>query len=368
MHVRLMKIVAVPLLLLLAVPVMAAGNPNAPTVSTVSYMDRLDQVEAQLVSLKMQGCGGCGDCGTSCGSCGSCSPCGASVVPRGPYIGVSAAVVRPYLPQPLVYLQEPATGWQTCASVPFELDSDVSPRFWMGYVGCDGLGARIRYWQFDQTGDVSFAVQDAGIVANVGPYWEDWDLRDGDVAINFGIELHAVDLEVTQDFRFRSAVGVLSGGVRYARVVQDYDAICTRLVGSMEDIQLEHVFEGCGPTVALELHRPVGCRGLALFGSFRGSALFGDVDAIVKDLEYEQPNGPLLDNDDVFTCSGENVAGVLEAQVGVEWTRRLSRGADLLVRLGYEGQVWYGVGSPTNPQGGPPLGFEGLIVDLGVSR
>jgi hypothetical protein len=253
--------------------------------------------------------------------------------------------------------------------VSFDFDHSASSRVWLGYVGCSGLGLRARYWQFDQAGDpISFGIQDAVIEANVGSYWEDWDLRSGSLDINFGLELHAVDFEVTQGFDFCTAGAVLSGGLRYARVMQSYSAMCTHVESGVDDYQLDHVFEGYGPTVALELHRPVGCRDLALFGSFRGSVLFGDVASNVQDLEYEVPGGPLLENDDIYCYAGDNVVGILEAQIGVELTRQLPRGANLLVRLGYEGQIWDGIGSPCEPQGGPPLGFEGLILDLGLSR
>jgi hypothetical protein len=352
-----------------ALPALAADNWTTAPISPVSYADRLDQVEAQLASLRTQSGGGCADCGDSCGEgSGSCSSCCACVVPSGPYVEYELVVARPYLPQPLVVVSDDQSTSDEYTNVPFEIDHRASSRISLGYVGCSGLGGRARYWQFDQAGDpISFDMEDGEVAAVGGVDWGGWSRMDGEVDVNFGLELHAVDLEVTQAFSFCRATAVLSAGVRYARVVQDYDVLYEEVEGGCYNILIDHVFDGYGPTVALELHRPIGCRGLALYGSFRGSVLFGDVGWNVVDREYDQIGGPLVDND-TLAYRADNVAGVLEAQLGVELVRQLPRGANLLLRLGYEGQVWDGVGSPSNPLGGPPLGFEGYVFDLGVSR
>ncbi|MBP85586.1 MAG: hypothetical protein CMJ64_02545 [Planctomycetaceae bacterium] len=81
------------------------------------------------------------------------------------------------------------------------------------------------------------------------------------------------------------------------------------------------VFEGTGPTVSLEGSRDVGCRGLYFVGNFRASMLFGEVTF----------DGTLDADDDLAT--------VLENQLGIGWRREMAR-ADLNVRALWESQFW----------------------------
>ena len=58
--------------------------------------------------------------------------------------------------------------------------------------------------------------------------------------------------------------------------------------------------------------------------------------------------------------------GVGEAEVGLQWSRQLGRGASLFARFGYEGQLWHEAGSPSAWAGN--LGFEGFNLALGIDR
>ena len=59
-----------------------------------------------------------------------------------------------------------------------------------------------------------------------------------------------------------------------------------------------------------------------------------------------------------------NVLGIGEIELGVQWTRTLPNGTDLLVRGTYEGQLWSDSGTPTLGY----LGFEGFGAQIGFAR
>ena len=56
-----------------------------------------------------------------------------------------------------------------------DADFEVSPRFWIGYVGCDGLGVRVRYWEFDHDSSQN-VVTSGGEAEAVFHGWNTWVL------------------------------------------------------------------------------------------------------------------------------------------------------------------------------------------------
>jgi len=90
--------------------------------------------------------------------------------------------------------------------------------------------------------------------------------------------------------------------------------------GEVFDSGIAAQFTGVGPVGSALLTRPV-FSDLSLYASGRASALYGTV-----------ANG--LGNDFVMQ--------ILELGAGLQWNRRLHRGANIFVRSGWEGQVYYG--------------------------
>ena len=172
------------------------------------------------------------------------------------------------------------------------------------------------------------------------------------------LEVHTVDLEGTQEFQIGKLSMVGFGGLRYGMMRQQTQATVTDSGVVTQSLDWQRRFEGVGPTVGVEVERPIGGCGLAFIGNFRGSLLFGN-----KDLDRVEVNGsggglPILTLD-----KASEVLGIGEIELGVQWTRRLAMG-DFFVRGTYEGQLWSDCGSPTLGY----LGFQGFGIGCGFTR
>jgi hypothetical protein len=112
-------------------------------------------------------------------------------------------------------------------------------------------------------------------------------------------------------------------------------------------------FEGVGPTVSMMARRQLGCSGLSVFGSARGSLLVGDI-----------RNGAVLTFMPRTTVEDE-VMLVPEFSLGSAWTKQLPGCKTLEIRTAWETQYWinhtladdvYGIGSN--------LGFSGPMAAI----
>jgi len=221
------------------------------------------------------------------------------------YSGVEAVYVKPYFEE----------GVAASPSYDFE----VSPRVWLGYQTSSGLGWRVRYWQFDH---------DANPVV---------DPLDG--LERHSLQAQVLDLDVTQFLSFGGFEMTASGGVRYARFKADsFDATN----GTMNTD-----FEGIGPTLALDMRRPLGNR-LSLIANGRTSVLFGDT-------RLQRADDPVfgaftVTKDDDLVCS-------LETQVGFEYVL-FGNGRRLALRALMEGQLW-GMAFEQPDELGPATGDAG---------
>jgi hypothetical protein len=143
-------------------------------------------------------------------------------------------------------------------------------------------------------------------------------------------------------------------------------------------------FNGWGPTVFLEARRPIGCRGLALYGDARVGVLFGNrhencVQANSIDLEPFITTTRSSDSDQVIELA--------EIELGVEWAAHNNcRRIQPFARVGLEGRGYFGTGNaqsgannnpiqPIIPTGFPhipslghtaDIGLYGLVVSAGV--
>ena len=257
--VKTLRILVPRTLALLALGALAQSSLQAQTSNQrtmlASYSERLASLEAELAS--MRGGGGAASC-DGCDSVDCC--CGPTWL-----FGYEA----PYLQ---VHDGESSYG------------SEPSYRFIAGRRLCSGLGARVRYFDFeDRAGDGS------------------------------ALDIYAVDLEFTHAANFQGWNTTMSGGVRIAGFENtnyknnDYD------------------FDGAGLTFGVEFERTCWWRSLGLFGNLRGSLLFGDTDT-GDDIAY---NG---------TYSNEAIA-VWEIQTGLQYERETQFGM-LVSRIGMEAQLW----------------------------
>ncbi len=188
------------------------------------------------------------------------------------------------------------------------LDSDDAYRVVIGYQGCDGLGLRVRWFDFE-------GAQQTGTATTVT-----------------GLDVQYIDLEITSCFTLCNLQGVVSAGYRHA----EYDAFTADAVGVPDES-----FDGDGITFGITLNRQVSCN-LSVFLWAQHSMLFGD------------DNGT-NDYDDV-------VMGWTEAQIGVQYSTCFA-GYNAFVSGGVEAQRHEGMFNAETQD----TGLLGWFLSAGVN-
>jgi hypothetical protein len=228
--------------------------------STAELIGRLEAAEAQINRLESaianNNGGGCG-CNDSC--CDSC--CDQS----GWYGGAELVALKVHQTEGLHD----------------DADYQVGTRLWLGAQRSDGLGLRLRWFDYTQLIEA------------------DEDL----------VDIENIDLELTDAFVLGHWSGLVSGGVRYT----DYHEI-------VDDGNTETNISATGLTFGLQANRALRGR-LSLFAALQESIMFGD------DRENDADN---------ITFS------ITEMQLGLQVDRCLDNGGVMFARTGVEGQYYSG--------------------------
>ncbi|NLE37403.1 MAG: hypothetical protein GX621_05195 [Pirellulaceae bacterium] len=327
-----------------------------PSVAKIAYLeDKVANLETSL-----QGCrtnGACCDpvCGVSRACCHTSGIIG----------GYDFLLLKPRFSNSLAYGRSYEVGpIEVDSATTFETDYEMAPRFWLGYKGKTGLGGRIRYMQFDHTLMEGHLLSDADNSYFINYFNNVWG-PGGIVAADGGrldfihdMEMHVLDLDVTQDLRWGRTQLTIGGGLRYVEL--NFTSTASGSTGEQSDLALfQNTFEGVGPTVFLEAQRRLGQSSLSLVGGARGSVLFGRS----RNWEYW---GSTAGEYYVALERGDQTTGVIEGMIGVQYDRALTRGVDAFLRAGWEGQLWFDVGSPVSTQG--DMGMQGLSLSIGITR
>jgi hypothetical protein len=215
-----------------------------------------------------------------------------------------------------------------------DLDTDFDPayRVWAGYQGSDGLGWRVRYWEFDHHYTTASIVAGNTDALDVDTYIFDVEFID---SMNLGCYWDAswyAGFRYVELDHIRSSFGVTSGAL---------------------DEYSEFDNAAWGLTLGGELRRSIGC-GLAGFVNARGSVLYGD------QTEYDELG---LVDDEL-----NNIYYMWEAQAGVQWTRELQLGGYLFARAAAEVQYWDNFIGEAFFDGGDSVGFGGFSLSMGIIR
>jgi Legionella pneumophila major outer membrane protein precursor len=274
----------------------------------------------------------------------------------------------------------------------FDYGASVSPLLWLGYTGANGLGVRLRWWHFDQGTGLATDNSDttgATVVTSASPRGISFEspghilktpgIGTDELAFNTDLKIDSWDFEASQAISAGKWALLVSGGVRYAHLAQDYHAyrFNSGVSGSTTYSQDSAAlisgsdFNGAGPTLCLEGKRQIGNTGLALYANARGSLLFGRADQQVDKLTVlagTNTSGPF--NTQTFTdypVAQDRVMPVAELEVGAEYAPELSGPYSRLhpfLRAGLVGQTWFGAGNASGP--GSNLGLLGMSVTTGV--
>jgi len=223
-------------------------------------------------------------------------------------------------------------GTTTIEATPFDYDFEISGRYWLGARADNGVGARVRYWQWEH------------LAARAVSFDEVVDLFHR-------IELATLDAELTQDWQLGAATLRVGGGLRYLRLNQQYGATVNDPFGPPERLRYRQSFEGIGPTISAEWLRPIGLN-LSAYAQVRGAVTFGERN---ERLSYTFSG---LD----FTISRTGVDEVISVgELGVGLQADLG---PLFIRGGYEGQIWWNTGGPNG--GGDGMGLHGFSIGAGL--
>jgi hypothetical protein len=251
-----------------------------------------------------------------------------------------------------------------------DYDLEFSPRVWLGYKGCSGLGVRLRWWYYDHSGAGEFEFNGLTEGEEIFLPNEGEDvIVDVDSTLRTDLRVNSIDLEGTQDGQFHNWDFQIAGGVRYAKI--DYDQVA-EIEGEVDyvleppdDFEFEETisaiseFEGVGPTIALAGRRPLFfVDGLAFLVNLRLAFLFGETDAeLLAEEAFDEP---------VDVAFQEHMVQVWEAQVGFEYSRQLRNSARLFVGAFLEAQVW----EWSTPLGvsSSDLAFFGPTAAVGLAR
>jgi hypothetical protein len=253
----------------------------------------------------------------------------------------------------------------TLTMVPFSYDYDLAPRVWLGYATAGGLGVRAHYWQYDHAGDQfqsdRFTAAGTQAVTVVFPGVIQATPPDEVLTVDNGLDVEVLDLMGTLRLDIGKTSMTFGGGVAYVQMLQTFDAsVADADSGAvLQQLIWQRGFEGVGPAASLEMRHPLGCTGLAFVGGFRGYLVYGN-----KDLDRAELGGIGGGPPFVTMDKADEVLGIGEIELGVEWAAQFACGSSLFVRGTYEGQLWSDIGAPTLGY----LGFQAFSVAVGIGR
>jgi len=206
---------------------------------------------------------------------------------------------------------------------PAQMNFNPSQRYWLGYQSADGLGGRIRYWEFDR----GTATPVAGL----------------------GIEYRNLDVEMTQAVDFKRWNLLFAGGLRYQETGTDL---------SIGGIPVGFGFDGVGLTFAGQATRDLNSSGSwRMAAGARWSAVYGNAKLDI---------GGALGGIGFNPVARDTLVNVLEINIGPQYRRRLSNGSYLTMGAGIESQ-YYSNGLDLPAVGGFGLGFDTGFIGFGSS-
>jgi hypothetical protein len=267
------------------------GQATASPADLATLQKRLDDLEKQVASGPQ--------CGQACCDSMCCDPCHCP----GVVFGTEMSMLRFH---------------DNIGLADRYNDLEAAPRIWAGWTTAGGLGARIRWFDYQDTSSAS-------------------DIER--------VRLYTVDMEITDSFQLGSKwSGLLSGGVRYA---EENDLVHF----AIDEPLLRNVNSGTGPLLGVELYRQVTDR-FSLFVLGRESLLFGNTSI------SEGPAAERVQN---------TLFAISEIQLGGEWRKALNGTAYLFARTAVEAQ-WWGGPAILVEFGSRDIGLVGGTMAVGICR
>ena len=273
---------------------------------------------------------------------GECQEC----CPQGGWVGgVGVYVLKPHwTTNPAFATSATVGGVALDSQTDFQYSYYASPLVWLGYVGECGLGARTRFWLFDQSARTTLTNDGSATFISAAPLnYLNSSSTAGDVlSFTSSLDMDVIDFEATQTFEIGAFIGQLSAGGRYTRIEQSYSHVESPLTALDDSVLSEQAFNGFGPSIGGEVRRAVGFNGLSLYANGRGSVLFGR--------SWQQATNI---NNNAVTNFGSyanwDVVPAFETEMGALWQLDTARGR-MFLDAGLVGMALLGAGNAANNQ------------------
>jgi hypothetical protein len=290
----------------------------------------------------------------------------------GCYAGAEVVYIWPNSDQHRAFLITTDDGVNAVASEMrnFDVSAEVTPRLWIGWKDCDGMGIRLRYWRFETELDESETIL-AGSGTRLTRAIDEADFRffadvdfttEGDtLAARHDLRIYTIDIEVTKDFEVCGGEVTLGAGVRYANTESELEAGQIDPTGVLVDgMRVKHKFDGFGPTVSLEGRMPIG--GFTAVVGLRTSIIL-----TLADLEVTAEGTDFGGTPVTYTHSTDDGLFISEIFVGAEKCCETCHGR-LSFRAGFEAQYWANVGLASrlddNFSHGSSMWMDGFSVGI----
>ncbi len=299
-----------------------------------------------------------------CGSCQENQRLFQDGSARGFYGGLELIWIRPNFDQNVAMIVDPPVG---NTLVPFEYDYQLSPRAWLGWQSCNGLGFRATYFRFDESANREAVTAVAGatpvylfVYGAGGNLSRNANANVGQTLVsNHALKLNSLDLEATQLFRWRHSRAILGMGVRMADVEQTASGEVFNAGGTLEEVVRNDLdLTAAGPTLSAQLSRGIGDSNFGIFAATRASLLVSETEQRI----YEMKGAYTTELEDI--AIQREILGNLELGLGLQYQQAIGHSASMFVRTGYECQLWLDAGGPVDSHS--TIGLDGITLALGL--
>lgn len=298
--------------------------------------------------------------------------------PGGFFAGFEAVFAKPYFESGVAIMDI-----SNNTTMSFDPTFSLSPRIYFGFQSEAGSGVQARYWQYDQGLDPiigqdsaesivysSSTITQTSISASdstfLGPSYS------GTLTAFAGVEAKVLDLECYAKHDLGSFQVQTFGGIRYAKLAQDFRAeVVSPQVDGTGFILHSLRFDGLGPTIGADARVPITDKVL-ITGGPRLSVLYGETRELIEAADITVRNLPPgssllpfeVSHDIELRRKSPELLNIIEVRIGVEWREELSNGALVFVTTGVESQFWANAGNLTSDVNS--MSFLGLSVGGGV--